>query len=176
MNKLNLILATLALILIGWFVSEHNQIVEFKPSIDIQSQGNDLQLTIFNQGVKEYFLIAKKAQNNLDKTIKLQNINLKKFNLQNNQIEWQITADQGSLTNEKILNLTKNVKAISYKELNLQFNSENILFNLQTKHINSNTKIIIYNDTFSSQGIGLQGNLITKKFEILNNIQTTIKK
>lgn len=87
---------------------------------------------------------------------------------------WQVTATEGTLSDNNSIELEKNVKIVNLRseEYVKQITTEYIKINLQDKTLFSDQLVEISGTDYRVKSIGLNGDLTTQQYELTQHVQT----
>ncbi|MDE3986280.1 LPS export ABC transporter periplasmic protein LptC, partial [Glaesserella parasuis] len=165
--RLNIILATLAAVLAGWYYSQQSngtglsQLIKKEGSAEYIGQKISASAYDLN-GKPQYFAQAEevKRYENTQRTEFLKPL-LNLFDAESALKQWQVEADYADVTKDKILNLRGNVKINSLDPTSRlqKIEAEVLSIDLNTQDIFSDSTVKSTGIGFTSTGIGLKGNL-----------------
>ncbi|MDG6881278.1 Lipopolysaccharide export system protein lptC [Phocoenobacter uteri] len=180
--RLNIILFIIVVLLGGWYFYQQQDSNHLESLIKREGQpeyvGDKVTTSVYDtNGKAQYFAEADEIKN-YEATGKVELINplLSLFNDVNSLKEWQITSLQAEISKDKILHLIGNVKIESLGETQLQsIETDELSVNLNTQDIFTQKHIFVKGIGFSSEGIGLQGNLKQQSAQLKSNVKTLIE-
>ncbi|MCT8696962.1 LPS export ABC transporter periplasmic protein LptC, partial [Glaesserella parasuis] len=164
--RLNIILATLAAVLAGWYYSQQSngtglsQLIKKEGSAEYIGQKISTSAYDLN-GKPQYFAEAGEVKRYEDtlRTVFLKPL-LNLFDAESALKQWQVEADYADVTKDKILNLRGNVKINSLDPTSRlqKIEAEVLSIDLNTQDIFSDSTVKSTGIGFTSTGIGLKGN------------------
>ncbi|MGF7452912.1 LPS export ABC transporter periplasmic protein LptC [Mannheimia massilioguelmaensis] len=166
----NIILATIALVLLAWFYTLNQEKPDLTELIKAPESpeyiGEKMETTIFSPtGKKQYLAYSDKVQHyNNDGHTDFVNpvVYVLDIEGENKQTQsWKLTAKNAKLTKDNLLYLTGNVIAESLDKLSQlqKIETNQAIVNLKTQDITSDTIVTIQGLNFISSGLKMTGNL-----------------
>ncbi|MCT8636691.1 LPS export ABC transporter periplasmic protein LptC [Glaesserella parasuis] len=180
--RLNIILATLAAVLAGWYYSQQSngtglsQLIKKEGSAEYIGQKISTSAYDLN-GKPQYFAQAEvKRYENTQRTEFLKPL-LNLFDAESALKQWQVEADYADVTKDKILNLRGNVKINSLDPTSRlqKIEAEVLSIDLNTQDIFSDSTVKSTGIGFTSTGIGLKGNLRKQTATLTKDVKTYIE-
>ncbi|MFP3028915.1 MAG: LPS export ABC transporter periplasmic protein LptC [Arsenophonus sp.] len=174
---INIMLILIVLWLIGWNLSDFNQLKapimldNSQPNYQI---GNTITHTYDSIGKLAYKLITDKTQHFSNKKISWF-INPVLTTYDTNHIPtWTIRANKAKLTNDNILYLYGNVQVSGLNPTSdlKQIFTEKAIINLITQDFFSDNKVTVIGIGLRSVGMRIRGNMKTHTAELIENVKT----
>ncbi|WP_386687578.1 LPS export ABC transporter periplasmic protein LptC [Lonepinella sp. MS14437] len=178
------ILATVTLILLGWFYSlnqSDNDLTDLiKKEESPEYVGNQMSAVVYSPtGAKQYVATSSKVEYyEYDGHTDFQTPLVYLFDIQNEKTQqtesWKLSANKATLTKDNMLYLEGNVLGESLLPLSKlqRIETESAVVNLTTQDISSNTQVKINGLNFSSTGLKLTGNLQQQVATLKEQVKT----
>lgn len=183
-NRLNLVLLLIVAVLLGWWLSfaesENNGLTQLlKKEGTPEYTGQKMTVSMYDlQGKPQYFAEAKeiKRYESSQRTEFIEPL-LNLFDLQTGKKLWKVTAALAEISKEKMLNLKGNVKleALDPQSRLQKIETDNLTIDLETQDIRSNAPVKSLGQGFTSQGIGLVGNLKQQVATLQKEVKTYLE-
>lgn len=184
MNKaLNLGLAVVVAVLIGWYFSLQSQQEDLSHLIKKvgmpEYSGENLTAMVYDLNGKPQYLAKAKEIKRFEESGVTQFIQptLELFDLESGTKQWQAVANQAEITKDKLLHLYGEVVLTSFdpKSRLQQIRTEQLTVNLTTHDISSGTFVQTNGMGFQTHGKGLKGNLKQQVATLLAEVKTQIE-
>ncbi len=175
---ITLVLALIALALIGWNMSGFNQ--QGAPVVandnEPSSQSQHTVTTVFNPvGQLNYKLVAEEVQNFSAKELTWFTKPVMTLFGDNAVATWTVRADRAKLTDDKMLYLYGHVEVDSLTaDAQLKkIRTDNAQVNLITQDVASDDEVTLFGIGFTSEGMRMRGNLRDKTAELIEKVKTS---
>jgi lipopolysaccharide export system protein LptC len=174
---ITLLLAVIALALIGWNMADFNDDTVLQP-VNYQTptyQGEHIVTVVYNPvGKLSYKLVAESVK--YYTRGELSWFTQPVITLFNKEAlaTWSVRSDRAKLTKNRILYLYGHVEVDSLTATSQleKIKTDNAKVDLSTQNISSNNKVTLYGTNFTSNGMKIRGNLRVKTAELINNVKT----
>lgn len=178
MNKLNAWLFVLFAISLGaWqYFKADEQPKQARDPSQAYFVANQIQSTMFNtNGAVDYRIFATQMHHYQDQ-LKTEFAKPVVVVFRNNdQTQWQITGDNGTLFDQDTFELSDNVTITNLthdQHINL-ITTDKLTLDLVNNELHSNDLVTLYGDQIKQQGTGLFGELNGKNITLLNQVTAT---
>lgn len=173
---ITLLLASIALILLGLALQERNAPphVVINPHEPTYTSSNSSTVVYDPMGNLSYKLISDKtAWYSADEVSWFDNPLMTTWNA-SKEPAWSIRSDKAKLTKDRKLYLYGHVElnTLTQDAQLKRIKTDNALINLVTQDITSEDKVTLYGRNFTSIGLMMHGNLRTKTAELLEKVKT----
>ncbi|AJI96241.1 LPS export ABC transporter periplasmic protein LptC [Yersinia ruckeri] len=174
---ITLILALIALSLIGWNYSGFNH-QDQKVLVDDNEPTYQSQHTVtvvYNPvGKLNYKLVAEDVKNYTTKEVTWFTKPVMTMFDENAVATWSVRADRAKLTDDRMLFLYGNVEVNSLTTTSQlqKIKTDNAQVNLITQDISSDDEVTLYGIGFTSNGMKMRGNLRNKTAELIEKVNT----
>ena len=174
---ITLILALIALVLIGWNLT--NQDDTSAPVANDQAPtytSADSNTVVYNpQGALTYKLVSDKVTYfSVDELSWFDNPVMTTYD-ENKVPTWSVRADKAKLTKDRMLYLYGHVELTTLtQDSQLQrIKTDNAQVNLVSQDVTSDDQVTLYGRSFNSTGMKMRGNLRTKNAELIEKVKTS---
>ena len=174
---ITLLLALIAIILIGWNLAgtdETQAPVETNNQEPTYTSANSSTVLYNPTGSLRYKLVSDKVTYfSADEVSWFDNPLMTTYD--DNKIPaWSVRADKAKLTKDRMLYLYGHVEVNSLtKDAQLErIKTDNAQVNLVTQDVMSNDQVTLYGRSFNSTGMKMRGNLRTKTAELIEKVKT----
>lgn len=175
---ITLLLALVAIVLIGWNLADTNDSTTptagngQEPTYTSQTSNT----VVYNpQGSLNYKLISDKVTYfSVDAVSWFDNPVMTTYD-ENKIPTWSVRADKAKLTNDRMLYLYGHVEVNSLtQDAQLQrIKTDNAIVNLVTQDVTSEDQVTLYGISFNSTGMKMRGNLRNKTAELIEKVKTS---
>jgi len=175
---ITLLLALIAIILIGWNLADSDNGESAVSNNDSEPTylSDNSHTVVYNpEGGLSYRLISDKVTYfSTDAISWFDNPKMTTYD-ENKVATWSVSADKAKLTNDRMLFLYGNVVVKSLtKDAQLEkITTDNALVNLTTQDVTSNDQVTLYGRSFNSTGMKMRGNLRKKTAELIEKVKTS---
>ena len=174
---ITLLLALVAIVLIGWNLTDTNKPAPaasnaLEPTYTSQSSST----VVYNpEGGLSYKLVSDKVAYFSAEAISWFDNPIMTTYDENKVPTWSVRADKAKLTNDRMLYLYGHVEVNSLtQDAQLQrIKTDNAVVNLVTQDVTSEDKVSLYGNSFSSTGMKMRGNLRKKTAELIEKVKTS---
>lgn len=173
-----LLLALLAIILIGWNFadSDNGDKVVIHDDSEPTYQSDNAQTIAYNPtGGLSYKLVSDKVTHFAkDATSWFENPKVTTYD-ENKVATWSVRADKAKLTNDRMLYLYGHVEvdSLTIDSQLRKIKTDNARVNLTTQDVTSDDQVTLYGRSFNSTGMKMRGNLRKKTAELLEKVKTS---
>ncbi len=181
--RLNLLLLAIVALLGSWYYSQQSSEQGLDNLIKKDGMpeytGEQMTTSVYDTAGKlQYFAQAKeiKRYEETEKTEFFYPL-LNLYNLESGLKEWKVTANHALVTKEKMLHLSGKVKIESLDPLSRlqRIETESLSVNLTNHDIASDKLVLSSGNGFTTEGVGLSGNLKRQVASLKNNVKTFIE-
>ncbi|MFC0142083.1 LPS export ABC transporter periplasmic protein LptC [Erwinia mallotivora] len=175
---ITLLLALVAIVLIGWNLADNDNSAApatgngQEPTYTSQSSNT----VVYNpQGTLNYKLVSDKVTYfSLDGVSWFDNPIMTTYD-ENKIPTWSVRSDKAKLTNDRMLYLYGHVEVNSLtQDAQLQrIKTDNAVVNLVTQDVTSEDQVTLYGTSFNSTGMKMRGNLRNKTAELIEKVKTS---
>lgn len=175
---ITLLLALIAIILIGWNLADSDNSGDTVSNNDSEPTylSDNSHTVVYNpEGGLSYRLVSDKVTYfSADAISWFDNPKMTTYD-ENKVATWSVRADKAKLTNDRMLFLYGNVEVNSLtKDAQLEkIKTDNALVNLTTQDVTSNDRVTLYGRSFNSTGMKMRGNLRKKTAELIEKVKTS---
>lgn len=175
---ITLILALIALVLIGWNLTNQD---ESKTPVATNNQeptytSSTSHTVVYNpDGALAYKLISDKVTYfDADQLSWFDNPVMTTYDV-NKIPTWSVRADKAKLTKDRMLYLYGHVEVNTLtQDSELQrIKTDNAVVNLVTQDVTSDDQVTLYGRSFNSTGMKMRGNLRTKNAELIEKVKSS---
>ncbi|MWP99237.1 LPS export ABC transporter periplasmic protein LptC [Glaesserella parasuis] len=180
--RLNIILATLAAVLAGWYYSQQDdtglsQLIKKEGSAEYI--GQKISTSAYDLNGKPQYSAQAEEVKRYESTQRIEFLKplLNLFDAESALKQWQVEADYADVTKDKILNLRGNIKINSLDPTSRlqKIEAEVLSIDLNTQDIFSDSMVKSTGIGFTSTGIGLKGNLKKQTATLTKDVKTYIE-
>ncbi|CAO95364.1 LPS export ABC transporter periplasmic protein LptC [Erwinia tasmaniensis] len=175
---MTLILAAIAIVLIGWNLTGNDGGQDTATSGENEPtymSDNSHTLIYSPTGVISYKLVSDKATYYATDAVSwFDNPVLTTYD-ENKVPSWSVRADKAKLTNDRMLYLYGHVQVDSLtQDAQLErIKTDNAQVNLTTQDVTSEDRVTLYGRSFNSTGMKMRGNLRNKTAELIEKVKTS---
>ncbi|CCG85690.1 LPS export ABC transporter periplasmic protein LptC [Erwinia piriflorinigrans] len=175
---MTLILAAIAIVLMGWNLTgnDGDQDASSNKDNDPTYMSDNSQTLVYSPtGAISYKLVSDKATYHAtDEVSWFDNPVLTTYD-DNKVPSWSVRADKAKLTNDRMLYLYGHVQVDSLtQDAQLErIKTDNAQVNLTTQDVTSEDRVTLYGRSFNSTGKKMRGNLRNKTAELIEKVKTS---
>lgn len=174
---ITLILALIAIVLIGWNLTASDDDAAKKTDNNEPTYMSDNSHTVvYNpEGALSYKLVSDKVTYfSADAVSWFDNPVMITYD-ENKVPTWSVRSDKAKLTNDRMLYLYGHVEVNSLtKDSELErIKTDNAQINLTTQDVTSDDQVTLYGRSFNSTGMKMRGNLRKKTAELIEKVKTS---
>lgn len=181
--RLNIILATLAAVLAGWYYSQQSDDTGLSQLIKKEGSaeyiGQKISTSAYDLNGKPQYSAQAEEVKRYESTQRIEFLKplLNLFDAESALKQWQVEADYADVTKDKILNLRGNIKINSLDPTSRlqKIEAEVLSIDLNTQDIFSDSMVKSTGIGFTSTGIGLKGNLKKQTATLTKDVKTYIE-
>lgn len=175
---ITLILALIAIVLIGWNLTDNDKDNSAATSNDSEPtylSDNSHTLVYSPTGSLSYKLVSDKVSYFATEAVSWFDNPVMTTYDENKVPTWSVRADKAKLTNDRMLYLYGHVEVNSLTQ-DAQIDrikTDNALINLTTQDVTSEDQVTLYGRSFNSTGMKMRGNLRKKTAELIEKVKTS---
>ncbi|MGP6488504.1 LPS export ABC transporter periplasmic protein LptC [Duffyella gerundensis] len=175
---ITLLLALIALVLIGWSLT-NNEDVQSNPSANGEeptyTSANSKSLVYNPAGSLSYQLVSDKVTYFSSDGVSWFDKPVMTTYDENKVPTWSVKADKAKLTQDRMLYLYGHVEVNTLtQDSQLQrIKTDNAQVNLVTQDVTSDDQVTLWGTSFNSTGMKMRGNLRTKNAELIEKVKTS---
>ncbi|MEN5018264.1 LPS export ABC transporter periplasmic protein LptC [Erwinia sp. Eh17-17] len=175
---ITLILALIAIVLIGWNLtaSDDDDAAKKTDNNEPTYMSDNSHTVVYNpEGALSYKLVSDKVTYfSADAVSWFDNPVMITYD-ENKVPTWSVRSDKAKLTNDRMLYLYGHVEVNSLtKDSQLErIKTDNAQINLTTQDVTSDDQVTLYGRSFNSTGMKMRGNLRKKTAELIEKVKTS---
>jgi lipopolysaccharide export system protein LptC len=175
---ITLILALIAIVLIGWNLtaSDDDDAAKKTDNNEPTYMSDNSHTVVYNpEGALSYKLVSDKVTYfSADAVSWFDNPVMITYD-ENKVPTWSVRSDKAKLTNDRMLYLYGHVEVNSLtKDSELErIKTDNAQINLTTQDVTSDDQVTLYGRSFNSTGMKMRGNLRKKTAELIEKVKTS---
>ena len=175
---ITLILALIAIVLIGWNLtaSDDDDAAKKTDNNEPTYMSDNSHTVVYNpEGALSYKLVSEKVTYfSADAVSWFDNPVMITYD-ENKVPTWSVRSDKAKLTNDRMLYLYGHVEVNSLtKDSQLErIKTDNAQINLTTQDVTSDDQVTLYGRSFNSTGMKMRGNLRKKTAELIEKVKTS---
>lgn len=175
---ITLILALVAIVLIGWNLTGNDSDSDAAKSDSTEPtyMSDNSHTVVYNpEGGLSYKLVSDKVTYFQAEAISWFDNPVMTTYDENKIPTWSVRADKAKLTNDRMLYLYGHVEVNSLtKDAQLErIKTDNAQINLTTQDVTSDDQVTLYGSSFNSTGMKMRGNLRKKTAELIEKVKTS---
>jgi len=175
---ITLILALVAIVLIGWNLTGNDSDSNATRSDDTEPtyMSDNSYTVVYNpEGALSYKLVSDKVTYFQTEAVSWFDNPVMTTYDENKIPTWSVRADKAKLTNDRMLYLYGHVEVNSLtKDAQLErIKTDNAQINLTTQDVTSDDQVTLYGRSFNSTGMKMRGNLRKKTAELIEKVKTS---
>ncbi|MFC3394090.1 LPS export ABC transporter periplasmic protein LptC [Brenneria rubrifaciens] len=175
---LTALLALLALILIGWTITDNETVTptdSASPAVPVYTSEKTTTQVYSPAGKLSYRLIADKAEYFNDEQLSWFTTPVATMFNEQGTATWSVRADRAKLTKDKMLYLYGHVEvnSLTHDSQLKRIKTNNAKVNLVTQDVSSDDEVTLYGASFTSNGMRMRGNLRNKTAELIEKVKTS---